>query len=107
MEAVRSKTIEANVVVAHGPVEGQAWWEALGEMLTTFAHDMPTYVCIDANGRLGLSTSKLLAAWQRIKKHPIVSGYVSSLWGLCALNTVICERDGATWVPTRRRPRRN
>ena len=38
MVAVRSKTLEANVVVAHSPVEGheraEAWWEALREMLT-------------------------------------------------------------------------
>ena len=39
MVAVRSKTLEANVVVAHGPkVESheraEAWWEALGEMLS-------------------------------------------------------------------------
>ena len=25
---------------------------------------------------------------------------------LCAVNTVFCEGDGATWVPTRGRPRR-
>ena len=62
MVAVRSKTLEANVVVAHSPVEGheraEAWWEALGEMLTAFAGDVPTYVCIDSNGRLGSSASK-------------------------------------------------
>ena len=27
-------------------------------MLTAFADDVPTHVCIDANGRLGSSTSK-------------------------------------------------
>ena len=53
---------QANVVVAQSPVEGnergEVWWEALGEMLTAFANDVPTYVCIGANGRLGSSTLK-------------------------------------------------
>ena len=60
--AVRSKTLEAKVVVAQSPVEGheraEAWWEALGEMLSVLATDVPLYVCIGANGRLGSSTSK-------------------------------------------------
>ena len=49
MVAVRSKKLEANVVVAHSPVEGneraEAWWEALGEMLSVLAYDVPLYVC--------------------------------------------------------------
>ena len=47
MVAVRSKTLEANVVVAHSPVEGherRGLWEAVGEMLTAFADDVSTYV---------------------------------------------------------------
>ena len=60
--AVRSQTVEANVVVAHNPVEGhehaENWWETLSEFLLSFDNDAPTYVCIDANGRLGSSTSK-------------------------------------------------
>ena len=57
MVAVRSETLEANVVVAHslvkGDVRAEALWEALEELLTAFANDVPTYACIDANGRLG------------------------------------------------------
>ena len=81
--AVRSQTVEAIVVVAHSPVEGhergEVRWETLSELLLTFVNDAPTNVRIDANGRLGSSTSKHVVC-QQIKKHPTVSGCNVSLW---------------------------
>ena len=109
--AVRSQTVEANVVVAHSPVEGreraEEWWETLSELLLSFVNDAPTYVCIDANGRLGSPTSKHVGSLsadqetpgERLHRFLVVAD-------LCAVNTVFCEGDGATWVPTRGRPRR-
>ena len=41
-----------------GHERAEAWWEASGKMLTAFADDVRTDVRIDANGRLGSSTSK-------------------------------------------------
>ena len=74
MVAVRSKTIETNVVVAHWPVEGheraEARWMALGETLTASVDDVPMYVCIDANGRLGSSTSKHVGSVAAEQKTP-------------------------------------
>ena len=89
MVAVRSKTLEANVVVAHSPVEGheraEAWWEALGEMLTAFADAVPTYVCVDANGRLGSSMSKHVGSFDA-NQHLTESDCVIVLWELtCVL----------------------
>ena len=103
MVAVRSKTIEGNVVVAHSPVEGhehaEAWWEALGDMLTAFVNDVPTDVCIDANCRLGSSTSKHVGSLAADQDTPNGERLRHFLVGanLCAVNTVICEGDGATW----------
>ena len=104
MVAVLSK---ANVVVAYGPVEGheraEAWWEASGEMLSVLANYVPLYVCIDANGRLGSSTSKHVGSLNADQETPNGERLLHFLVGanLCAVNTVICGRDGATWVPTR------
>ena len=84
MVAVRSKTIEANVVVAHSPIEGHeradAWWEALGEMLTASADNVPTCTCIDANGRLGSSTSKHVDSLAADQETPNGERHVTSLW---------------------------
>ena len=69
--AVRSQTVEANVVVAHSPVEGheraEDWWETLSELLLSFVNDAPTYVCIDANGWLGSPTSNK-ARWKFVSR---------------------------------------
>ena len=81
--AVRSQTVEANFVVAHSPVEGQRaeeWWETLSELLLAFVSDAPTYVCMDANGRLGLLLLSMLVVCLRIQKHPMVRGFIVSLW---------------------------
>ena len=108
MVAVRSKTLEANVVVAHSPVEGheraEAWWEASGEMLSAFAHDVPLYVCIAANGGLGSSTLKHVGSLNADQQTPNGERLRHFLVGanLCAVNTVISEGDGATWVPPRK-----
>ena len=110
--AVRSQTVEANVVVAHSPVEGheraEEWWETLSELLLSFVNDAPTYVCIDANGRLGSPTSKHAGSLSADQETPNGERLHRFLVGtdLCAVNTVFCEGDGATWVPTRGRPRR-
>ena len=110
--AVRSQTAEANVVVVHSPVEGheraEVGWETLSELLLTFVNDAPTNVCIDANGRLGFSTSKHVGSLSANQETPNGERLHRFLVGadLCAVNTVVCEGDGATWVPTRGRPRR-
>ena len=52
-------------LLAHGPVE-----EPVGEMLTPFAKDVPTYVCIDANGRLGSSTSEHVGSMAADEETP-------------------------------------
>ena len=96
MVAVRSKTLEASVVVAHSPVEGheraEVWW-ALGETLTAFDNDVPMYVCVDANGRLGSSTSKHVGSLNADQETPNGERLRHFLVGanLCAVNTVICE----------------
>ena len=95
MVAVRSKTIEANVVVPKSPVEGherpEAWCEALEEMLTALANDVSTCVCIDADGRLEvvnieacwqLGCGSRNTQWQRLR-HFLVGA------NLCAVNTVM------------------
>ena len=77
-------------------------------MLSAFANDVPLHVCIDANGRLGSSTSKhvgRLNADQETQNEERLRHFLVGA-NLCAVNTVIFEGDGATWVPTRRRPRR-
>ena len=112
MVAVRSKTPEANVVVAHSRVDGreraEAWWEALGEMLSALANDVPMYVRIDENGRLGSSTSKHAGSLNADQETPNGERLRHFLVGanLCTVTTVICVGDGATLVPTRERPRR-
>ena len=71
------------MVVAHSPVEGheraEVWWETLIELLLTFVNDAPTCVwCIDANGRLGSSTSQhvgsLSADQERLHRFLVESG---------------------------------
>ena len=110
--AVRSQTVEVNFVVAHSPVEGheraEEWWETLSELLLSFVNDAPTYVCIDANGRLGSPTSKHVGSLFADPETPNGERLHRFLVGadLCAVNTVFCEGDGATWVTTRGRPRR-
>ena len=61
------------------------------------------YVCIDANGRLGWSTPKHVGSLDADQETPDGERLRHFLVGatLCAVNTVICEGDGATWVPTR------
>ena len=72
--AVRSQTAEANMVVAHSAVEGheraEDWCETLSALLLTFVNDAPTYVCIDANGRLGSSTSKHVGSLSADQETP-------------------------------------
>ena len=81
--AVRSQTVEANIVVAHSPVEGheraEDWWETLSELLSSFVNDAPTYVCIVANGRLGSRTSKHVGSLSADQETPIVRGCIVSL----------------------------
>ena len=71
---VRSQTVEANVVVVHSPVEGheraEDWWGTLSELLLSFVNDAPTYVCIDANGRLGSPTSKHVGSLSADQETP-------------------------------------
>ena len=67
--------------------------------------DVP-YVCIDANGRLGSSTSKHVGSLNADQETPNGERLRHFLVGanLCAVNTVICEGDGpadkgeTTWV---------
>ena len=109
--AVRSLSVVANVVVAHSPVEWQEraeeWWETLSELLLSFVSDAPTSVCIDANGRLGSPTSRHVGSLSADQETPNGERLHRFFVGadLCAVNTVFCEGDGATWVPTRRGPR--
>ena len=76
--------------------------------LLTFVNDAPMYVCINANGWLGSSISKHVGSLSADQETPNGERLHRFLVGadLCAVNTVICEGDVATWVPTRRRPRR-
>ena len=95
--AVRSQTVEANVVVAHNPVEvherPEDWWETLSELWLTFVNDAPTYVRIDANGRFGSSTSKHVGSLSADQETPNGERLHRFLVGadLCAVNTVTCE----------------
>ena len=105
---VRSQTVEANVVVAHSPVEGheraEDWLETLSELLLSFVNDAPTYGCIDANGRLESPTSKHVGSLSADQETPTGERLHRFLVGadLCAVNTVFCEGDGAD----KGRPRR-
>ena len=98
--------------MAHSPVEGheraEEWWETLSELLLSFVNDAPTYVCIDANGRLGSPISKHVGSLSADQETPDDERLHRFLVraDLCAVNTVFCEGDGAIWVPTRGRPRR-
>ena len=93
--AVRSQTVEANVVMAHSPVEGheraEEWWETLSELLLSFVNDAPTYACIDANGRLGSPTSKHVGSLSADQETPNGERLHRFLVGadLCAVNTVL------------------
>ena len=60
-------------------------------MLAAFDDDVPTYVCIDANGRLGSSTSKHVGSMAADEETPNGEWLHRFLVraNLCALNTVI------------------
>ena len=61
-----------------------------------------------ANGKLESAASKhvgSLAADEETLNGERLHRFLVGA-NLCAVNTVICEGDGATWVPTRRRPKR-
>ena len=75
-------------------------------MLSALANDVPMYVRIDANGRLGSSTSKHAGSLTADQEQPNGERLRHFLVGanLCTETTVICEGD---WVPTRERPRRS
>ena len=83
--------------MAHSPVEGHGraedWWETLSELLLTFVNDAPTNVCIDANGRLGSSTSTHVGSLSADQETPNGERLHRFLAGadLCAVNTVSCE----------------
>ena len=89
MVAARSRTIEANVVAAHSPVEGheraEALWEALvGSIgrnvdgLRQRCTDVPVH---RRDRQVGVfSIKKVLEVWQRIKKHAKVRDCIVSVW---------------------------
>ena len=74
------------------PRLGGRLWE---KRLTAFGHDVPMYVCIDANGRLGSSTSKHVDSLNADQETPNGERLRHFLVGanLCAVNTVICVGD--------------
>ena len=76
-----------------GHERAEDWWETLSELWLTFVNDAPTYVCIDANGRLGCSTSKHVGSLSADQETPNGERLHRFLVGveLCAVNTVICE----------------
>ena len=93
--AVRSQTVEANFVLAHSPFDfherAEEWWETLSELLLSFVNDAPTYVCIDANGRLGSPASKHVGSLSADPETPNGERLHRFLVGadLCAVNTVL------------------
>ena len=74
-----------------GHERAEDWWETLSELLLSFANDAPTYVCIDANGRLGSSTSKHVGSLSADQETPNGERLNRFFVGadLCAVNTVL------------------